>query len=54
MWLKFGKPDPTMAANGLLAGLVAITAPCAFVTAPSAVLIGCIAGVVVVLQRPVY
>ena len=34
MWLKFGKPDPTMCANGLLAGLVAITAPCAFVTAP--------------------
>ena len=48
MWLKFGKPDPTMCANGLLAGLVAITAPCAFVTAPSAVLIGGIAGVVVV------
>jgi Amt family ammonium transporter len=48
MWLKFGKPDPTMCANGLLAGLVAITAPCAFVTAPSAVLIGGIAGVVVI------
>ena len=48
MWLKFGKPDPTMCANGLLAGLVAITAPCAFVTAPSAVLIGAIAGVVVI------
>jgi Amt family ammonium transporter len=50
MWFRFGKPDPTMAANGLLAGLVAITAPCAFVTAPSAVLIGLIAGVVVVLS----
>jgi ammonium transporter, Amt family len=37
-----------MCANGLLAGLVAITAPCAFVTAPSAVLIGGIAGVVVI------
>jgi Amt family ammonium transporter len=48
MWLKFGKPDPTMCANGLLAGLVAITAPCAFVTAPMAVLIGAIAGVVVI------
>ena len=34
MWLKFGKPDLTMTANGLLAGLVAITAPCAFVNAP--------------------
>ena len=50
MWLRFGKPDPTMAVNGLLAGLVAITAPCAFVTAPSAVLIGLIAGVLVVLS----
>ena len=40
MWWKYGKPDPSMMANGALAGLVAITAPCAFVTAPSAVLIG--------------
>ena len=44
-WLRFGKPDISMSANGLLAGLVAITAPCAFVTAPVAVLIGFIAGV---------
>jgi Amt family ammonium transporter len=50
MWLRFGKPDPTMTVNGLLAGLVAITAPCAFVNAPSAVLIGLIAGVVVILS----
>jgi Amt family ammonium transporter len=48
MWLKFGKPDPTMCANGMLAGLVAITAPCAFVNAPLAVLIGAIAGVLVI------
>ena len=47
MWLKYGKPDPSMLANGTLAGLVAITAPCAFVTAPSAVLIGGVAGVLV-------
>ena len=47
MWLKYGKPDPSMLANGALAGLVAITAPCAFVTAPSAVLIGGVAGVLV-------
>src|SRR5216683_2143666 len=47
MWSKFGKPDPSMMANGTLAGLVAITAPCAFVTAPSAVLIGGVAGVLV-------
>jgi ammonium transporter, Amt family len=46
MW-KFGKPDPSMMCNGLLAGLVAITAPCAFVTAPVSVLIGTIAGVLV-------
>jgi Amt family ammonium transporter len=49
MW-KFGKPDPSMMANGMLAGLVAITAPCAFVTAPSAVLIGAISGVLVCLS----
>jgi len=50
MWMRFGKPDPTMCVNGLLAGLVAITAPCAFVSAPIAVLIGLIAGVLVVLS----
>ena len=38
-----------MMANGMLAGLVAITAPCAFVNAPSAVIIGGIAGVLVVV-----
>ena len=48
MMLKFGKPDPSMMANGMLAGLVAITAPCAFVTATASVLIGVIAGVLVV------
>jgi Amt family ammonium transporter len=47
MW-KFGKPDPSMMANGMLAGLVAITAPCAFVNASSAFIIGAIAGVFVV------
>jgi Amt family ammonium transporter len=47
MWMKYGKPDPSMMANGTLAGLVAITAPCAFVTAPSAVLIGAVAGYLV-------
>jgi Amt family ammonium transporter len=45
MWLRYGKPDISMAANGFLAGLVAITAPCAFVTAPVAVLIGALAGI---------
>jgi Amt family ammonium transporter len=47
MWVKFGKPDPSMAGNGMLAGLVAITAPCAFVTSISAFLIGAIAGLLV-------
>ena len=48
MWMVFGKPDPTMMCNGLLAGLVAITAPCAFVNSAGAVLIGAIAGGLVV------
>jgi Amt family ammonium transporter len=39
------KPDPSMSVNGVLAGLVAITAPCAFVTSINAVIIGLIAGV---------
>jgi Amt family ammonium transporter len=43
----FGKPDVTMACNGMLAGLVAITAPCAFVSPNSAVIIGLLAGVLV-------
>jgi Amt family ammonium transporter len=46
--LRFGSPDVSMLCNGMLAGLVAITAPCAFVTAPSAVLIGLVAGVLVI------
>jgi Amt family ammonium transporter len=48
VWKRLGKPDPSMLCNGLLAGLVAITAPCAFVNSVSAVLIGAIAGVLVV------
>ena len=50
MWLRYGKPDISMMCNGMLAGLVAITAPCAFVTAPSAVLIGTIAGILVCIS----
>ncbi len=45
MWIFYGKPDVSMAANGLLAGLVAITAPCAYVNSVAAVGIGAIAGV---------
>ncbi|HQR34219.1 MAG TPA: ammonium transporter [Blastocatellia bacterium] len=48
VWKRLGKPDPSMMANGMLAGLVAITAPCAFVTSWAAVLIGGIAGILVV------
>jgi Amt family ammonium transporter len=50
MWLKYGKPDPTMAMNGMLAGLVAITAPCAFVNSVSAFIIGAVAGILVCLS----
>jgi len=50
MWYRYGKPDISMIANGMLAGLVAITAPCAFVTAPVAVLIGAIAGILVCIS----
>ena len=50
VWIRYGKPDPTWLANGMLAGLVAITAPCAFVGAPESVLIGAIAGVLVIVS----
>lgn len=52
MWVKFGKPDPSMTANGALAGLVAITAPCAFVNGISAFVIGLIAGLLVCVAVP--
>jgi Amt family ammonium transporter len=48
VWIKFGKPDASMTMNGFLGGLVAITAPCAFVNPLSALAIGIIAGVLVV------
>jgi Amt family ammonium transporter len=47
MWAKYGKPDPSMMINGMLAGLVAITAPCAFVSSFWAFVIGAFAGVLV-------
>ena len=49
-WMRIGKPDVGMSLNGALAGLVAITAPCASVTPLSAVIIGAIAGIIVVLS----
>ena len=50
LYAKGLKPDPTMMCNGMLAGLVAITAPCAFVDSWAAALIGAIAGVLVVFS----
>lgn len=50
MWIFFGKPDISMIANGFLAGLVAITAPCAFVNSVSAVIIGAIAGIILCIS----
>ena len=47
-WFKTKKPDPSMMCNGMLAGLVAITCPCAFVTAGGASIIGIISGILVV------
>ena len=47
-WIMMGKPDFTMTVNGSLAGLVAITAPCAFVTVAASAVIGFIAGIIVV------
>ncbi len=50
VWItrRSGKPDPGMMANGMLAGLVAITAPCAFVSPAMSMVIGIIAGVLVI------
>jgi Amt family ammonium transporter len=52
LWMKFrfGVPDVSMLCNGMLAGMVAITAPCAFVAAPIAILIGAVAGVLVIVS----
>ena len=49
MWIRYGKPDASMSGNGLLAGLVAITAPCGFVNPTGSVIIGLIAGMLVCL-----
>ncbi len=47
-WLMLKKPDLSMTLNGCLAGLVAITCPCAWVSTPASIVIGLIAGVLVV------
>jgi Amt family ammonium transporter len=46
--IKFGKPDPTWMCNGMLAGLVGITAACAFVSSLAAIFIGAVAGFLVI------
>ncbi|KKL14137.1 hypothetical protein LCGC14_2518770, partial [marine sediment metagenome] len=48
VWAVFGKPDLSMAMNGALAGLVAITAPCAYVDPWAAIVIGALGGVIVI------
>src|SRR5437762_5417973 len=50
MQIQGMKPDPSMMCNGMLAGLVAITAPCAFVDSWAAAVIGAVAGVLVVVS----
>jgi ammonium transporter, Amt family len=54
MWMRYGKPDPSMAVNGMLAGLVAITAPSGWVDPIGGVIIGAIAGVLVCLAVPFF
>jgi ammonium transporter, Amt family len=50
VWFKTGKPDVAMAGNGVLAGLVGITAGCAFVNNWGAVVIGAVSGIIVVFS----
>jgi len=50
MWIRYGKPDASMSGNGLLAGLVAITAPSGFVNTIGAAIIGLVAGLIVCLS----
>lgn len=50
MWFRYGKPDASMSGNGLLAGLVAITAPSGFVNPMASVIIGLVGGVLVCLS----
>jgi ammonium transporter, Amt family len=53
-WLYLGKPDLSMIINGILAGLVAVTASCAFINMPSAAIIGFVAGILVVFAVGIF
>lgn len=53
-WLYLGKPDLSMIINGILAGLVGVTASCAYVSVPSSLVIGLIAGILVVFSVPFF
>ncbi|MDW5550859.1 ammonium transporter [Methanosarcina sp.] len=46
-WIKTGKPDPSLTANGLLGGLVAVTAPCGSISNWAALTIGLVAGIII-------
>jgi len=52
-YLRLGKPDPGMIANGMLGGLVAVTGPCAFIAPWAAFVIGALAGATVVFVAPI-
>ncbi|EEG73649.1 ammonium transporter [[Clostridium] hylemonae] len=53
-WLRYGKPDVSMTFNGALAGLVAITAGCDVVSSWEAIIIGLVAGLVVVFSIEIF
>ncbi|WP_067768837.1 ammonium transporter [Nostoc sp. NIES-3756] len=53
-WVYLGKPDLSMIINGILAGLVGVTASCAYISVPSAAVIGLIAGILVVFAVPFF